>query len=457
MPVQILVVREGPLAGRRLIVDSELVFGRADSDVELDDDEVSRRHASIRVEGGRLVVYDLDSLNGTWVNGDRVAVGQPLASGDVIRLGTTAIELVEYQMASAAGQPPPAAAPEERAKAPAPVAGPAPRRLVGIGLAAALILELIFASSYIGAAHSPSPRELPIAIVGPPAATADAAKRILAGGDQLKPIALRSDRELTNKIDHRSVYGGLVLGAKGDTLVVADAANISVSDLLVKAFTSFEASQHRPLTVTHVKPLPPGDSRGLTSFYAAVAWVFGGYLGATILSALGGAAARGRRHAAQRIGALALYALLSGILGALVAGPIFGALPGHLLALMSIGALLVFATALTTSGLQTLLGMAGTAVALVAFLIVGNPASGGPVATELLPGFWRGVGAWLPPGAGVTSVRNTVYFGGNGVAASLGVLAVYAVVGAALLLLTGARRSMRAADVEIELATAAAA
>ena len=320
-----------------------------------------------------------------------------------------------------------------------------------------MILELVFASSYIGAAHHPSPSQLPVAIVGPPSAATSVAARIRAGGDQLKPIVTASAAALTDKINHRRVYGGLVLGAKSDRLVVADAANISVSDLLVRVFSSSEASAHRQLVVTHVKPLPPGDSRGLSSFYAAVAWVFGGYLGATILSALGGTAARGRRHAVTRIGVLALYALLSGVLGALVAGPIIGALSGHLAAIMAIGAFLVFATAVTTSGLQALLGMAGTAVALVAFLILGNPSSGGPVAPELLPGFWRAVGAWLPPGAGVTSIKNTLYFGGDGIAQSLGVLAVYAAVGCALLVVTGARRSMGVADAEIEIAAAAAA
>jgi hypothetical protein len=209
-----------------------------------------------------------------------------------------------------------------------------------------------------------------------------------------------------------------------------------------------------------VKELPTGDSRGLASFYIAVAWVFGGYLGATVLSSLAGTAARGRRHAGERLGVLGLYSVLSGVLGYVVAGPIIGAVHGHVPAIIGIGMLVVFATAAMTAALQAFLGMAGTAVVLVVFLIVGNPSSGGPVPPELLPGFWQSVSEWLPPGAGVRLIQDTLYFDGNGSVKPLLVLVVYALLGSVLLALAGWRsHRLRTADAdtEIELAAAAAA
>jgi FHA domain len=454
-----LVVTEGQHAGRELELDDELVLGRVDTDLELDDEQVSRRHASIRVEGNRLVLRDLGSLNGTWVNGARVAQPRRLEPGDVIRLGSTAIEVRPAAAPEAAPTPKPSK-PAAPAAAVAPPALP-PRRLLGGGLVAALVLQLVFAASYLGALHHPTPKHVPVAVVGPPQAAAQAAARIrAAAGEALRPIPLASPAALTSKIEHRKLYGGLVLGRRADKLVVVDAASVSVAALLVDAFTRFEAGSKRPLTVTHVKELPPGDSRGLASFYIAVAWVFGGYLGATVLSSLAGTAARGRRHAGERLGVLGLYSVISGVLGYVVAGPIIGAVHGHVPAIVGIGMLVVFATAAMTAALQALLGMAGTAVVLVVFLIVGNPSSGGPVPPELLPGFWHSVSEWLPPGAGVRLIQDTLYFGGNGVVKPLLVLVVYACLGSALLAFAGWRsHRLRSADAdtEIELAAAAAA
>lgn len=67
-----LVVQDGSLAGHRLEVASEVLIGRENTALLLDDPEVSRRHAVIRPRGDGLEIEDLGSLNGTWVNGHRV-------------------------------------------------------------------------------------------------------------------------------------------------------------------------------------------------------------------------------------------------------------------------------------------------------------------------------------------------------------------------------------------------
>src|SRR5262245_62582934 len=55
-------------------------------DVRIDSARVSRRHCCLFPEGDHLVVRDLDSTNGTWVNGDRVAVAR-VAPGDELAIG----------------------------------------------------------------------------------------------------------------------------------------------------------------------------------------------------------------------------------------------------------------------------------------------------------------------------------------------------------------------------------
>jgi predicted component of type VI protein secretion system len=68
------------------------VLGRSrDSDVVIDDPNVSRHHAEVRPSGGSWIVNDLGSTNGIKVNGRRVDGPQSLKRGDVIELGTSRV------------------------------------------------------------------------------------------------------------------------------------------------------------------------------------------------------------------------------------------------------------------------------------------------------------------------------------------------------------------------------
>ncbi len=83
-----LLALQGPLAQRRFLIPSQgLTLGRhSDNDVVLADElTVSRYHAVITLEQGQYVVYDRDSANGTWVNGERV-FRHVLAPGDRIQI-----------------------------------------------------------------------------------------------------------------------------------------------------------------------------------------------------------------------------------------------------------------------------------------------------------------------------------------------------------------------------------
>lgn len=83
-----LVVIRGPNAGSRFLLDRDATtVGRhPDAHIFLDDVTVSRRHAEVHRRDGRIVVEDLGSLNGTYVNGERVEE-RPLTSGDEVQIG----------------------------------------------------------------------------------------------------------------------------------------------------------------------------------------------------------------------------------------------------------------------------------------------------------------------------------------------------------------------------------
>ena len=84
----LLVVQRGPNAGSRFLLDSDLTLvGRhPDSDIFLDDVTVSRRHAEFYRSGSRFTVRDVGSLNGTYVNRERIEETD-LTGGDEVQVG----------------------------------------------------------------------------------------------------------------------------------------------------------------------------------------------------------------------------------------------------------------------------------------------------------------------------------------------------------------------------------
>ncbi|TKA09111.1 FHA domain-containing protein [Actinacidiphila oryziradicis] len=85
----LLVVRRGPNSGSRFLLDGELTTaGRhPESDIFLDDVTVSRRHVEFRRSpDGGFMVADVGSLNGTYVNRERID-SVPLANGDEVQIG----------------------------------------------------------------------------------------------------------------------------------------------------------------------------------------------------------------------------------------------------------------------------------------------------------------------------------------------------------------------------------
>ena len=83
-----LVVKRGPNAGSRFLLDQDVTTaGRhPDSDIFLDDVTVSRRHAEFRREGNGYTVHDVGSLNGTYVNREPIDA-VPLSGGDEVQIG----------------------------------------------------------------------------------------------------------------------------------------------------------------------------------------------------------------------------------------------------------------------------------------------------------------------------------------------------------------------------------
>jgi len=324
-------------------------------------------------------------------------------------------------------------------------------KAVTLVLVPALVLMLAFAFFYVGAFHEPTPHHVPLAVVGPPTVAAQLNR---LPGEPLDARQASSRSDALSQIDDRRVYGAY--DAATNRLFVASAANRATAVALEETFNIVAAAQGRPaVRVTDVKPLPRADPNGTAAFYAVIAWMFGGYIGSTLIGLIGSARSTSRKRAAARLGALAELSVVGGILSVVMLRASFGAFSGHVVAMCAIGALTIFSSGAATAGIQAAAGPAGTGFVILVFVILGNSASGGPFARPLLPGLWRTVGGVLPPGASVDLSRSALFFGGSRIAGAIIVLVVWAVLGTALALALGGR-IMNPADTEAAAAAGAA-
>ena len=92
-----LAILQGKDSGRIFPVDKPLVvLGRADSDIVINDPEISRQHASIEVHGAKVVLKDLGSTNGTFINDVKITQAE-IENRAEFRVGGTVLMLIMTQ------------------------------------------------------------------------------------------------------------------------------------------------------------------------------------------------------------------------------------------------------------------------------------------------------------------------------------------------------------------------
>ncbi|MFH9735185.1 DUF3533 domain-containing protein [Streptomyces sp. NPDC017260] len=318
-----------------------------------------------------------------------------------------------------------------------------------------IALQLLFIASYVGALHDPKPKDVPFGVVAPPAA----AEQTMAGlerlpGSPLDPRTVADAASARQQIEDREIDGALVVDPSGptDTLLVASGGGTVLATTLKSLVTQVERAEGRTLRTVDVAPASAHDFDGLSSFYLVVGWCVGGYLCASILAISTGARPANPHRAAIRLIAMALVSIVGGLGGAVIVGPILGALPGSVVDLWGLGALITFAVGAATLALQGVFGIVGIGLAILLVVVAGNPSAGGAFPLPMLPPFWKDIGPWLPPGAGTWAARSIAYFKGNDTTVSLLVLWAWAVAGTVITVLASVLRLGRQ---EAELPTQA--
>jgi hypothetical protein len=302
----------------------------------------------------------------------------------------------------------------------------------------------VLMTAFAWPAANSEPRDVPVAVAGPPEAVAQIEQQLdaaLPGGFEIEPAA--DGAEARQLIEGRDVYGAIVLSPDGPPQVLtASAASPVVAEVMRTLAAHMadtpEGAQAAP--VEDVIPLPDDDPRGAGFTAAALPMVMGGMIVGIALSfAVTGVW--------RRVGGALIAATGGGLVGGLVVQSWLGALEGNYLANSGVLALTIAAIALTLIGLNALIGPAGIGLGAAVMFLLGNPLSGVTSAPEMLPTGWGTLGQLLPPGAGGNLLRSTSFFDGAAAGGPALVLGTWIVVGAALAAIGHARRPAQVARI----------
>jgi hypothetical protein len=291
--------------------------------------------------------------------------------------------------------------------------------VLAVAIAAiAIVMGSLFVTSYSLALGDPVPHHIATALVGDPAgqaSTVDAVQRVANDGLAFRDYA--SVPAALHAIDEQNVYAALVLTSPTPTLYVASAAGASVARVLDQVATADPA-----VRVVDTHPLGTHDPNGVEIFYLMLVATIVGFITVFQVGANAGAISVRRWitfMAGLAVGASLVFTLVERLLQRLTL-PLWeswGILALHIVAVASFCSLMV-----------VLIGRWAIVPTWLLFVVLGNSSSGGAVAPPLLPAPFAFVSQWLPSGATVTALRNAVYFPTWQHLQPIAVLATWAVV-----------------------------
>lgn len=283
-------------------------------------------------------------------------------------------------------------------------------------LMAPLVAGLVVLVALLGligtAIRDPKPHDIAVGVVGP----APAADQITGALSSKAPgvfvfTTYDSEDAARAALDNRSIDGAVVLGPT-PKIIVAGAAGDAITSVITTVFGSALAGEGGPVPVEVVHPFAAGDAHGLVLFFLVLATL----ISALVVQVLLAVRARDRNVTAW-LGVTAVWAVLAGVTGAVVADWIAD-WPFDVAAVVPMAALLTLASlAIGTviAGTARLLGRGGLGLAALVVVLLDLIASGGPAGSQFLPDAYRWMAPWMPAGQLFGALRGALYFGGQGV------------------------------------------
>ncbi|MGX1129007.1 hypothetical protein RKD49_001197 [Streptomyces glaucescens] len=310
---------------------------------------------------------------------------------------------------------------------------PTARRLLAVVVLVPLLAALALWAFAWPAART-APRDLPLGVAGPAAATAQVEQRLTQREGAFEIHRYADEPAARHAIEDREVYGAVVVTEQGPRLLTASAAGPAVAQLLQQAVSGQAAAEGARVTTVDVVPAPENDPRGAALGASVLPLTLAGMAAGAAVTLLG---VRGVRAVTALVGASALV----GLAAAAIAHGWLGVLTGDWWAEAGVLGLAALAVAGGVAGLAALLGPAGIGLGSAVVMLLGNPFSGASGAPQLLPEPAGTMGQWLPPGAGASLLRSVSYFDGAAATGPLLTLVWWAALGLGAVLLGTALKS----------------
>ncbi|MBT2676941.1 ABC transporter permease [Streptomyces sp. ISL-14] len=279
-----------------------------------------------------------------------------------------------------------------------------------------------------------APRDLPLGVAGPTAATAQVEKQLASREGAFEIHRYADGAAARDAIEDRTVYGAVVVTPQGPELLTASAASPMVAQLLQQAVAQQAAAQGTGIRTVDVVPAPETDPRGAALNASVLPLALAGIAAGAAVTLLG---LRGVRAVSALVGAAALI----GVTAAALAHSWLEVLSGNWWTEAGVFALSTLAVSAAVAGLAALIGTAGVGISAGVVMLLGNPFSGAPSAPQLLPEPAGAIGQWLPPGAGTTLLRSVSFFDGAAATGPALTLTWWAALGLGAVLLGSALKS----------------
>lgn len=299
-----------------------------------------------------------------------------------------------------------------------------------------LAMVTMMISVMTGAMGAPTPRDMPVAVVGSTVAQAqqavDGLEKNMPGLFDLRAVG--SIEEARTQVQERSVTAAFVLPsaeAPRATLVTNQAAGASAQQVVVAVFGQVAAAQKVELVTENVAPLSATDTSGSVSMYIAMGWILAGFM----IIVVGANAAPKSRPLRRLLPIVAAWSVFMSAVLCLIAGPITGSIAGHFWPLFGTGIVAIFSVAMFTTVFERLIGMFAIIPVIGILMLVGVPASGGGLSVYMEPHIFRVLHEFLPMPAAVESIRSILYFGADTVGTHLLTFGIWGAVSLALVMI----------------------
>jgi hypothetical protein len=309
-------------------------------------------------------------------------------------------------------------------------------RLAVRALALPAFFVIGFTLCYGSAWQAPAPHGVPVAVAGPAAQTAPLRAGLArAVGPAFVVRAVPTPATAAREVRDQDLYGAYVPAAQPGataTVIVATASGNAVTSAVESLFRAVAARQGAQLAVRDVRPLPAGDTSGISLFIFLIVCTVGGLITVTS-TGIAAPALRPRYRWPLFLAAVVAIPTVAYLLAGQGLGAISGP-AGAVFALLGVAALFVLIVTMIARGLQLILGAIGTLFAgLAVFVLLNFPSSGASVQGPMLPTFWHVLNRFWIGASASDAFRSIVYFGGQGVGTDVLKLLGWLAVGVVLL------------------------